>query len=69
MGACNNLMREISVEDPQQFCIFVRMSADNLEEILRRVGSLVSKKYTTMPEAISVAFSPSAWLVSGNYFR
>ena len=53
MGAYNNLMREISVEDPQQFRIFLRMIADNLEEILRLVGPLISKKDTTMREAIS----------------
>ena len=53
MGAYNNLMREISVEDPQQFRIVLRMSADNLEEILRPVCPLISKKDTTMREAIS----------------
>ena len=53
MGAYNNLMREISLEDPQQFRIFLRMTTDNLEEILRVVGPLISKKDTTMREAIS----------------
>ena len=52
-GADNGLMREISVEDPQQFRIFLRMRADNLEEIIRPVGPLISKKDTTMREAIS----------------
>ena len=53
MGAYNNLMREISLEDPQQFRIFLRMTTDSLEEILRLVGPLISKKDATMREAIS----------------
>ena len=53
IGAYTNVMREISVEDPQQFRIFLRMSADNLEKILRLVGLLISKEDTTMREAIS----------------
>ena len=48
IGAYTNLMREISVEDPQLFRIFLRMSADNLEEILRLVGPLISKKDTSV---------------------
>ena len=43
----------MGAEDPQQFRIFLRLSAYNLEEILRLVGPLISKKDITMREAIS----------------
>ena len=43
----------MTVENPQQFRIFTRMSAGNLETILRLVGPLIAKTDTNMREAIS----------------
>ena len=48
MGAYKNLLQEITVEDPQQFRIFTRMSASNLEAILRHVGPLIAKTDTNI---------------------
>ena len=53
MGAYNNLMQEMIVEDPQQFRIFTRMSASNLEDVLRLVGPIIAKTDTNMKNAIS----------------
>ena len=51
-GAYNTLLKELRIEDPQQFKIFLRMSATDLEEILRVVGPLITKKDTVMRNAI-----------------
>ena len=52
MGAYRNLMQKMSVEDPKQFRMFTRMSASNLEDILRLVGLIIAKTNTNMREAI-----------------
>ena len=52
MGAYKNLLQEMIVEDSPQFRIFTRMSAGNLDAILRLVGPLIAKTDTNMREAI-----------------
>ena len=57
-GAYNDLMQEMTVEDPQQFRIFTRMSAaSNSEDILRVVGPIIAKTDTNMREAVSALFA------------
>ena len=57
MGAYNNLMQEMTVEDPQQFRFFTRMSACNLKDILRLVGPMIAKTNTDTSKAISALFA------------
>ena len=52
LGAYSTLLQELQVEDPQQFKSFLRMTANDLEEILKLVGPRISKKDTNMRQAI-----------------
>ena len=52
-GAYSALMRELRIEDPLAFKNFVRMSGQDFEELLRRVGPLISRKDTHYRESIS----------------
>ena len=53
LGAYNTLLQELHIEDPQQLRSFLRMTAKDLEEILRLTGPIISKKDTNMRQAIS----------------
>ena len=52
LGAYNTLLQELHIEDPQQLRSFLRMTAKDLEEILRLTGPIISKD-TNMRQAIS----------------
>ena len=53
LGAYDTLLQELHIEDPQQLRSFLRMTAKDLEEILRLTGPIISKKDTNMRQAIS----------------
>ena len=53
LGACSTLLQELRVEDPQQFRIFLRMSAHDIEKILNLVGPIITKENTNLRDAIS----------------
>ena len=52
MAVYRNLMQEMTVEDTQQFQMFTRTSASNLEDILSLVGTIIAKTDANMREAI-----------------
>ena len=47
-GACANIVRELNVEDPEQFRQFHRLDKDSFDEVLKLVSSLIEKKGTRM---------------------
>ena len=53
LGTYNTLLQELHIEDPQQLRSFLRMTAKDLEEILRLTGPIISKRDTNMRQAIS----------------
>ena len=44
LGVYNTPLKELRIEDPQQFKLFLRMSTTDLEEIFRMVGPIIIKK-------------------------
>ncbi|KAJ8958734.1 hypothetical protein NQ318_016462, partial [Aromia moschata] len=52
-GAHNNLLKELKIEDAQQFRNFIRISAVDFEELLSKVGSVIHKQDTHLRTAIS----------------
>ncbi|KAJ8890250.1 hypothetical protein PR048_009758 [Dryococelus australis] len=38
-GACSNLLKGIQIEDAQQYRNFIRMTAEDLEVLLLKIGS------------------------------
>lgn len=53
-GAYDALSRELRMEDPSQLRNFIRMSAEDFEELSSWIALIVQKKDTNMREAISV---------------
>ena len=54
MGACSTLVKELQIEDAQQYVNFLRMSASEVERIMKFIGDIISKKDTKMRQAIPV---------------
>ena len=52
LGASSTLVRELVVEDPQEYFKFMRMSELKFEELLELVMPLISKSNTVMRQAI-----------------
>ncbi|XP_023312264.1 uncharacterized protein LOC111692469 [Anoplophora glabripennis] len=52
-GAYNKLIRELKIEDAQQFKNFIRMSAVDFEELLSKVGRIIQKEDTHLRASIS----------------
>ena len=53
MGAYSTLLNELKMEDPSQYRSFLRMTTEDLDEILRIIGPTISKKETAMRSPIS----------------
>lgn len=53
-GAYNALSRELRMEDPSQLRNFIRMSAEDFEELSLWIAPMVQKTDTNMRQAISV---------------
>lgn len=53
LGAFSTLLRELCIEDPQQFRNFIRMSAEQYE-IFINIGPHIVKRDTKLRAAISV---------------
>lgn len=53
-GAYNALSRELRMEDPSQLRNFIRMSAEDFEELSSWIAPMVQKMDTNMRQAISV---------------
>lgn len=53
-GVYNQLMSELSIEDPAQFSNFLRMKPTDFEKIACKIGPLISKQDTKFRKAISV---------------
>ncbi|KAJ8897960.1 hypothetical protein PR048_003318 [Dryococelus australis] len=51
-GACTNLLKEIQIEHAQQYGNFTRMTAENLEVLLLKIGSQISKMDTVIWKAV-----------------
>lgn len=54
IGAYGTLINELCIEDEQQFRMFFRMTAVQIQYILDLIGTQISKKDTYMREAISI---------------
>ena len=54
LGAYHALVRELKIEDGQQFRNFCRFSSVEVEFLVELVGPIIFKKDTAMREAISV---------------
>jgi hypothetical protein len=70
-GAYANLVNELKIEDAQQFKIFIRMSAVDLEELLLHVGKYIKKQDTQLRAAITPSerlMVTLRFLVTGKYF-
>jgi hypothetical protein len=53
-GAYTQLIRELQLEDAQQFRNFTRMSAVELQSLVNLLGPVIGKRDTSMRSAISV---------------
>lgn len=53
-GAFRTLLPELQFQDPMQYRNFLRMTAVQMEELVRRIGPVVCKKDTYMRSSISV---------------
>jgi len=53
-GAYTQLIRELQLEDAQQFRNFTRLSAVEVQSLVNRLGPVNGKKDTAMRSAISV---------------
>ena len=53
LGAYNQLLQELRLEDPWSFRNFLRMSENSFQELLDLVTPLITRKDTNMREAIS----------------
>lgn len=53
-GAYNALSRELRMEDPSQLRNFIRMSAEDFEELSSWIAPMFQKMDTNMRQAISV---------------
>jgi len=53
-GAYTQLIRELQLEDAQQFRNFTRLSAVEVQSLVNMLGPVIGKKDTTMRNAISV---------------
>lgn len=53
-GAYDTLSRELRMEDPCQLRNFIRMSAEDFEELSLWIAPIVQKKDTNMRQSISV---------------
>lgn len=53
-GAYNALSRKLRMEDPSQLRNFIRMSAEDFEELSSWIAPMVQKMDTNMRQAISV---------------
>ncbi|KAJ8942305.1 hypothetical protein NQ314_010101 [Rhamnusium bicolor] len=70
-GAYNNLLKELKIEDAQQFKNFIRMSALDFEELLTKVGREIEKQDTHLRASISASerlMVTLRFLASGKYF-
>lgn len=52
-GAVDNLLKELQECDKNSYKNFIRMSAEDFDEILYRIAPLISKKDTVMRSAIT----------------
>ena len=53
-GAYTQLMRELQLEDAQQFRNFTRLSAVEVQSLVNMLGPVIGKKDTAMRNAVSV---------------
>ncbi|KAI4455363.1 hypothetical protein MML48_9g00004746 [Holotrichia oblita] len=68
-GAYNQLMSELSIEDPAQFSNFLRIKPADFEKLDCKIGPLISKQDTKFRKAISVTERLAVtlrFLASGN---
>lgn len=54
LGAGDALVKELEIEDSQQFRNFVRMTAIEVQFLIDLTGPIIAKKDTVMRKAISV---------------
>jgi hypothetical protein len=69
-GAYNALSRELRMEDSSQLRNFIRMSAEDFEELSSWIAPMVQKMDTNMRQAISVGerlMLTLRFLATGNY--
>ncbi|KAJ8878059.1 hypothetical protein PR048_022522, partial [Dryococelus australis] len=53
LGACNTLLHELVMEDAAQFCIFIRMTAEDIKYLIQKLGATLTKQDTAMRNAMS----------------
>ncbi|KAJ8870224.1 hypothetical protein PR048_029241 [Dryococelus australis] len=54
LGAYTNLIKEMQIEDAQQYRNFTSMSAVQLQRLIDRIGPTIAKRDTSIRKAISV---------------
>ena len=54
MRVCSIVVKELQIEDTQQYVNFLRMPAPDVETIMKFIGYIISKSATKMRQAISV---------------
>ncbi|KAJ8878908.1 hypothetical protein PR048_019511 [Dryococelus australis] len=54
LGACNKLLHELTMEDVAQFRNFIRMTAEDIEYLIQKLGATLTKQDTIMRNAIRV---------------
>ncbi|XP_034192568.1 uncharacterized protein LOC117609916 [Osmia lignaria lignaria] len=52
-GCFHNLLRELQIEDGQQYFNFIRMTAVDVEILMQKVGHIIKKEDTRMRDSIS----------------
>ncbi|KAG8177535.1 hypothetical protein JTE90_023440 [Oedothorax gibbosus] len=55
LGCCENLMKELALEDPEGYRRYLRMDTETFELLLSYVAPSITKRDTNMREAIPAA--------------
>ncbi len=53
-GAYGSLLSELAIEDPGQYKTFLRMAPGDLEDLLAKIGPVISRQETRMRQPIPV---------------
>ena len=72
LGASNNLLRELKLEEPTDYKNFLRMNGQQFDQLLEKVKYRISKKDTAMREALSPQIKLEItlrYLATGDSFR
>lgn len=72
LGASNNIIRELALEDPREYYAALRMSENNFHQLLNRITHHVQRRDTVMREAIPAKMKLEAvisFLVTGSTQR